>query len=206
VKKAPAQKSKYLGQVVDKEKMEFIRPGNVTMKHEKLILDFGDAYFLVKFMENRMKDVYDFALKNGILPLILYRILGKTSMRRARTWYEDSITRYLSPGDMHSQRISELLAQIGEESVLRDFYKMYLKQPEDGISIDTTALTNQIDMDMTQWRHSSETNFHILILCWNYFLLIRVILAPEYHNNIIEKKRCTKSNKKADFTHMEIYI
>jgi Transposase len=157
VKKVPAQKSRYLGQVVDKERMEFIKPGNVTMNHEKLILDFGDAYSLIRFMENRMKDVYDFALKNGILPLILYRILGKTSMRRGKQWYEDSITRYLSPGDMHSQRISELLAQIGEESVLRDFYKIYLKQPEDGISIDTTALPNQIDMDMTQWGYSSET-------------------------------------------------
>ncbi|EQD75516.1 transposase IS4 family protein, partial [mine drainage metagenome] len=34
---------------------------------------------------------------------------------------------------------------------------VYLKQPEDGISIDTTALPNQIDLDMTQWGYSSET-------------------------------------------------
>ncbi|EQD68789.1 transposase (IS4), partial [mine drainage metagenome] len=156
-KKVPAQKSKYLGQVANKEKKEFIRPGNVKMKHEKLILDFGDSYFLIKFMEKRMKDVYDFTVKNNVLPLILYRILGKNSMRRAGVWYEGNIARYLTSGDLISQRISELLIKFGEESVIRDFYKMYLKQPEDGISIDTTALPNQIDLDMTQWGYSSET-------------------------------------------------
>jgi hypothetical protein len=156
-KKTPAQKSKYLGQVVNRERKEFIRPGNVSMKHEKLILDFGDSYFLIKFMEKRMKDVYDFTLKNNILPLMLYRILGKTSMRRAGIWYEGNIARYLASGDMISQRISELLVKFGEEPTLRDFYKMYLTQPEEGISIDTTALPNQIDLEMTQWGYSSET-------------------------------------------------
>ena len=97
-----------------------------------------------------MKDVYDFALKNNVLPLMLYRTLGKTSVRRADIWYEDNIARYISSGDMISQRISELMVKFGEESTLRDFYKMYLTQPEEGISIDTTALHNQIDLEMTQ--------------------------------------------------------
>ena len=72
-------------------------------------------------------------------------------------WYEDNIARYLSSGDMISQRISELLVKFGEESTLRDFYKLYLTQPEEGISIDTTALPNQIDLEMTQWGYSTET-------------------------------------------------
>ncbi len=157
MKKKPAQKSKYLGQVVDRESNEFIRPGKERIKPEKLILDFGDSYFLIKFMESRMKDVYDFAVKNSALPLILYRILGKTGMRRAGIWYEGNIARYLAPGVMDSQRISEFLVKFGNETKMRDFYRAYLKQPEEGISIDTTALPNQIDLDMTQWGYSSET-------------------------------------------------
>ena len=43
------------------------------------------------------------------------------------------------------------------ESILRDFYKMYLTQPKEGISIDTTALPNQIDLEMSQWGYSTET-------------------------------------------------
>ena len=157
MKKKPAQKSKYLGQVVDRESNEFIRPGKEKIKPEKLILDFGDSYFLIRFMESRMKEVYDFAVKNSVLPLILYRILGKTGMRRAGIWHEGNIARYLAPGVMDSQRISEFLVKFGNETKMRDFYKAYLKQPEEGISIDTTALPNQIDLDMTQWGYSSET-------------------------------------------------
>ena len=33
VKNVPAQKSKYLGQVVNREKKEFFRPGNVKTRH-----------------------------------------------------------------------------------------------------------------------------------------------------------------------------
>ena len=32
------------------------------MKNKNLILDFGDSYFLIKFMEKIMKEVYDFIM------------------------------------------------------------------------------------------------------------------------------------------------
>lgn len=127
------------------------------MKREKLILDFGDSYFLIKFMERRMKSLCDFTLNKRMLPLILYRVLCKTSMRRAGILYEGNIARYLTPGDMASQRISELLVKFGQEAVARKFYRTYLTQPKEVISMDTTALPNQIDLDMTQWGYSSET-------------------------------------------------
>ena len=44
MKKLPAQKSKYLEQVVVRENKEFIRHGKVNMQHEKLALDFFDSY------------------------------------------------------------------------------------------------------------------------------------------------------------------
>ena len=53
VKTGSVQKNKYLRHVMKREWKEFIRPGNVNMKHEKRILDFGDSYFLIKFMEKK---------------------------------------------------------------------------------------------------------------------------------------------------------
>ena len=78
-------------------------------------------------------------------------------VRRANVWYEGNIARYLSTGEMISQRISELLIKLGDESTIREFYREYLTQSEEGISIDTTALPNQIDLEITQWGYSSET-------------------------------------------------
>ena len=122
-----------------------------------MILDFGDSFFLLSFMQTRLREVYDFANENGALSLMLYKILRKTSMRRAQIWYEGNIARYISPTDLRSQRISDFLVQFGDESLLRQFYSIYLHPPESGISIDTTALPNQIDLDITQWGYSSET-------------------------------------------------
>jgi len=104
-----------------------------------------------------MEDVYAFAKENSALPLILYRILKKASMRRAEIWHEGNIARYIAPRDLRSQRISEFLVKLGDESVIMDFYKKYLHPPESGISIDTTALPNQIDMESTQWGYYSDT-------------------------------------------------
>ncbi len=78
-------------------------------------------------------------------------------MRRAEIWHEGNIARYIAPGDLRSQRISEFLVRFGDESIIRDFYKTYLHPPESGISIDTTALPNQIGIESTQWGYSSET-------------------------------------------------
>ena len=156
-KKAPRQKSRYLGQVVDKDKGIIVKPGRVRIDQERMILDFGDSYLLMKFMEKEMKDVYEYLRKTGALPHVLYRILKKDAMRRARAWQDGNIAKLLCPGDLTSQRITEFLVNFGKEENIREFYGLYLHSPESGISIDTTALPNQIDLDITQWGYSSDT-------------------------------------------------
>ncbi len=141
---------------MDREKGIIVKPGRLRMRRERLILDFGDAYFVTSFMRERLGVVYDYAVESGSLPLILYRILGKAAMRRAQTWMDGSIARYIAPRDLASQRISDFLMEFGDESNLRAFYGKYLRNPVQGISIDTTALPNQIDMGITQWGYSSE--------------------------------------------------
>jgi transposase len=108
-------------------------------------------------MQENLNEIYSFLKENNALSLVLYKILGKGSMRRAHAWYDGNIVRYLAPSDMRSQRISDFLKGFGDESLIRSFYAKYLKPPESGISIDTTALPNQADLDITHCGHSSET-------------------------------------------------
>ena len=108
-------------------------------------------------MQENLNEIYSFLKENNALSLVLYKILGKGSMRRAHAWYDGNIVRYLAPSDMRSQRISDFLKGFGDESLIRSFYATYLKPPESGISIDTTALPNQADLDITHCGYSSET-------------------------------------------------
>jgi hypothetical protein len=156
VRKRPAQKSRYLGQFDPLTRM-ITRPGKIRTTHEKMVLDFGDKYFITKYMEKNMSDLYDFANKSGVLPLILFKTIRKASMRRTAIWHDGNVGRYIAPGDLTSLRISEFLVKFCDESSLRFFYKKYLHPPESGVSIDTIALPNQIYLDSTQWGYSSKT-------------------------------------------------
>ena len=152
--KRPRQRSRYLGVVVDREKGIYVNPYKTSS--EKLILDFGDSYFLVRFMESNMKDLYSYLLANGLLPLVLFRLTNRSGMSHAQPWYEGNVARYLACGSLSSQKISELLSKIGDEGNVRKFFQNYLKASAEGVAIDTTALPNQIDLDLTQWGYSSD--------------------------------------------------
>ncbi len=162
-KKKPRQKTKYLGVVVDKEKKIFKKKSRE--RKEKLILDFGDTYFLnqfinrVTFFENLKKEMF--------LPLIFYRLCYPSAMRYARMWYEGNIVRKFFDVDISSQRISEFLEEIGDESIQREFFKEYIRQitPSEGIVIDTTALPNQINIPTSAWGwHNEEIEKQIKLL------------------------------------------
>ena len=162
-KKKPRQKTKYLGVVVDKEKKIFKKKSRE--RREKLILDFGDTYFLnqfinrVTFFENLKKEMF--------LALIFYRLCYPSAMRYARMWYDGNIVRKLFDVDISSQRISEFLEEIGDESIQREFFKEYIRQitPSEGIVIDTTALPNQINIPTSAWGwHNEEIEKQIKLL------------------------------------------
>ncbi|CAD7771007.1 Transposase DDE domain protein [Candidatus Methanoperedenaceae archaeon GB37] len=162
-KKKPRQKTKYLGVVVDKEKKIFKKKSRE--RREKLILDFGDTYFLnqfinrVTFFENLKKEMF--------LALIFYRLCYPSAMRYARMWYEGNIVRKFFDVDISSQRISEFLEEIGDESIQREFFKEYIRQitPSEGIVIDTTALPNQINIPRSSWGwHNEEIDKQIKLL------------------------------------------
>ena len=82
-------------------------------------------------------------------------------------WYDGNIVRKFFDVDISSQRISEFLEEIGDESIQREFFKEYIREitPSEGVVIDTTALPNQINIPRSAWGwHNEEIEKQIKLL------------------------------------------
>ena len=151
----------WLGRVVDKEKgiyrsrergtFTFTLGGGAIEQQptgaEKLILDFGDSYFLNEMLErNGFNSLIKTAfgeLSDTVMSFILYRSLQQGANCYAHTWWEGSYARILYPNAyLSSQRISEVLKTIGDEKLQRDLFHEYLRYIAplcgNGILVDST--------------------------------------------------------------------
>ena len=138
--------TEYLGRVIDKEKGIFRNRARGTFhfsfesgvvetsppKMEKLILDFGDGFFLGEMLK-RM-ELLDLVGRvfgkraDCIASLLFYKVLCGGANRHALSWWEGSYARILFPGArLLSQRISETLSAVGNERVCRAFFTEYLR-------------------------------------------------------------------------------
>ncbi len=129
---------------------------------EKFILDFGDAFFLENFIaKSGMKAAID-AIRYGnpdtLYAMICFYILCSAANCHANDWWEGSYARLLFPkANLTSQRISDFLAAVGDETSLRGFFREYLSHVagnlasgESGnIVIDSTGLPNNIRFPLT---------------------------------------------------------
>jgi transposase len=81
--------------------------------------------------------------------------LNNDGYYHAQSWYNETITKYIYPkANICSQRISEYLAEIGDENIYSIFlenYIDYLKNinPKFNIMIDSTGLSNSIKIPLT---------------------------------------------------------
>jgi len=159
----PKQKTLYLGVVVDKSKQIFEKRLSI-IKQEKLILDFGDSYFIKEFFEkvkfsNLIEEVFG-DKKDFFLSLINYRLCYPSAMRFSKIWFEGNYAKICYPNvDLSSQRISDFLKYLGDENLQRKFFNQYIPsyaESNEGIIIDATSLPNQIHMPITQWGLSGE--------------------------------------------------
>jgi transposase len=164
--------SRYLGPV-ESETNEVIKFVKKSKEQEKLILDFGDGYFLYESIKN--SEFYNLTKEKifdklpGLFPLIIYRICTQSPMYHCENWMSGTVLSCLFENvDLSSQRISDMLACLGEESIQRSFFKEYLKLvggSESSIIIDATSLPNQIDIDYNAWGRSDgkiEKQFKLL--------------------------------------------
>ena len=126
---------------------------------EKLILDFGDAFFINQYITIQglwdAIEALDYGNHDSVKALLLFYILCNTANYNASEWYDGSYARLLYPkANLDSRRISDLLASIGDESSYRSFFLQYSKMlvhKEEGedILIDCTGLPNSIHFPLT---------------------------------------------------------
>ena len=60
-----------------------------------------------------------------IFTLLTYKLCNPGPMRLAEIWQNGNIIKYPHKVTLSSQRISDLLIEIGEEDVYREFFKKY---------------------------------------------------------------------------------
>lgn len=125
-------------------------------KREKLLLDFGDVYFLDSLISDiqydRVLDSVGYGNSDTMRAMLLYYIVSEAANCHAQTWFDGSIARILYPNaNVSSQRISDFLAAIGEEHRQRAYFKAHISWLKEMISddpaviVDSTGLPNDID-------------------------------------------------------------
>jgi hypothetical protein len=143
---------------------------------ERLILDFGDSFFLSQYFEKQVfKDAFYRALPemtDTLLSLVFYRILtDKKANCYADTWWQGNYASVLFPkAKLASQRVSEFLAEVGGEEVQRRFFQAYFRllygsQGATGILIDSSGLPNASKMSVTQIsNHNGDINLEARLI------------------------------------------
>jgi hypothetical protein len=149
--KQSRSKSKYLGVVdsITNEIKQFIKK---PQSKEKLLLDFGDGYFLNEFIK---KSVFYPALEKNLLsripeliPLIAYKIITQSAMKNCQSWLDYNVIKiFYNNINLTSQRISDILKVLGQDDVQREFFNDYSKtfnRINKSVIIDATSLPTSI--------------------------------------------------------------
>ena len=151
-------------------------PHSSPNKKEKLILDFGDAFFLDKFIkDDGLLDPINsigYGNPDTLYAMIDYYILCSMSNCHAAEWWEGSYASILYPkANLTSQRISDFLVSVGDEYSLRRFFNSYIRYVEDAsdgtdsILIDSTGLPNSIHFPLTAIsNHNGDINNEVRLI------------------------------------------
>lgn len=196
--KVKTRRGENLGRVVDKENNIFRQKGvtyqyiigegrrdvpdsalpaeSIVPETERLILDFGDAWFLQEYISRQ--PFYE-SIKNTLpeesdtlIALIFYRLLtNKGASCHAKIWYEGNYTYLAYPkANLTSQNISKVLKELGREEVQRHFFEEYLSciygdDGATGILVDSTGVPNATKMDITQIsNHNGDINREVRLI------------------------------------------
>jgi len=165
----------WLGRVIDKQNgiyrnrergtYKFTLENGITdiqpAKKEKLILDFGDSYLLhVMLIRSGLMSLINQVfgdMTNDLMSLVFYKSLLGGANCYAQAWWEGAYARILFPdASLASQRISETIAELGDEWLHRVFFKEYLQYVSSqygavgsGVLIDSSGLPNDISSPLT---------------------------------------------------------
>ncbi len=157
------KKTKYAGQVIDKDKKIFQKKQRAR-EQRRITLDFGDVYVTNKFLEQTefaglLKNTFP-NTSNELLALVSYKLCHNSAMMYAKTWLEGSYASIAFKGiDLSGQRISEYLKHFGDEVAQQRFFEEYLHKfanAGSSLVLDVTSLQNQVHVPLTNWGLSGE--------------------------------------------------
>jgi hypothetical protein len=143
-----------------KPEVSFLPDVQDRRRRMKLVLDFGDSFLLDAFVKQSgltsAIDAIGYGNPDTLYAMIYYYVLCRMSNCHAQDWWEGNYVRVICPdANLSSQRISDFLASVGDESSQRDFFREYLKlltqEQTDGtnVLIDSTGLPNSIHFPLT---------------------------------------------------------
>jgi len=159
-----------------------------SAKSERLILDFGDSFFLSQYFERQVfRDAFHQVLPeqtDTLFSLMFYRILtDKKANCYADVWWQGNYASILFPAaKLASQRVSEFLVDIGGEEVQRRFFLEYFRilygsQSATGILIDSSGCPNASKMSVTQIsNHNGDISLEARLI----YVIDRVTGMPIY--------------------------
>ena len=135
-------------------------PQEIAGSKERLLLDFGDSFFLDSFIKDKglrpMLDALGYGNPDTLSAMLCYYILCSSANCHANDWWDGNFVRILYPkANLTSQRLSDFLSAIGTEHAQRRFFQVYFKRlgkdVKDGanILIDSTGLPNNIRFPLT---------------------------------------------------------
>ena len=147
-----------------------------TNYHERLILDFGETFFLDTYLKRQ--DFYScfpglVPGEDGTLFTALYHRIetNKESYCYTEDWWEGDYASQLFPdANVGSQSISRFLRKLGAEKIQRVFFERYLhclygENDSVGILIDSTGAHNASKMEITQVsNHNGDINLEVRII------------------------------------------
>ena len=145
----------------ESEYMSLVRKPVAAPDIKRLILDFGDAWFLDHVMESSgLKGLFAGVLPKDsetLLSLIAFKLLDSNANVYAERWYSGSYAKYLYPSAaLSSPRISEFMGRLGKEETKRAFFDTYvpylkgIPDVSENVLIDSTGLPNDIHFDYSQ--------------------------------------------------------
>ena len=127
----------------------------------ELVLDFGPEYVFAEALRKEgIWGVFASTLPektDTLMALVLHSMLWTEARQFAEDFWRTSYARIAFPNArLKSQRISEFLAELGDEAVYRGFFDTYLgyvigrsKTSKHSIIVDSTGLPNAGHMDLT---------------------------------------------------------
>jgi hypothetical protein len=126
---------------------------------ENLILDFGDAFFVDQYITKiglrNAVDAMKYGNHDSVKALLLFYVLCNMANYNAAEWLNGNYASVLYPkANLESQRVSDMLSSIGEESSYRAFFHEYSRllarrKGGEDILIDSTGLPNNIHFPLT---------------------------------------------------------